>query len=253
VDDVVHGNSAEHMFLKYGGYVHFNRACEVVGTNSIAPAPFGSSDLVFGHSQDLPSSIEDALTRQGRFQEITLTPLAAAGATHFAWIRPTEFSEVIASTDGCFAYKFGHETARYFPVVSKPLLCCAGHGFGRRAGPPATAVVEEAPTLQVEAYRLSRCAQYETGHRGFSLLAHDADVAAACVRGGLDARGAIARRARSRQVRDDAPQGGAESEQGGATVSVEEGSDDGNCADAVVQLDPGGGSFWQWFSSAEGA
>lgn len=124
VDDgtVVHGHSAEHMFLKYGGYVYFNRACEAVGTNSIAPAPVGSSGLVFGRAQDLPSNIEDILTRQGRFQEITLAPLTAAGATHFAWIRPDEFSEFIASTDGCFAYKFGHEMARYFPVVSQPLF-----------------------------------------------------------------------------------------------------------------------------------
>jgi len=124
VDDgtIVHGNSAEHMFLKYGGYVYFNRSSEAVGTNSIAPAPLGSSGLAFGRAQDLPSSVEHTLTRQGRFQEITLAPLAAAGATHFAWIRPTEFSEVIASADGCFAYKFGHEMARYFPVVSTPLF-----------------------------------------------------------------------------------------------------------------------------------
>merc|ERR1719210_3020721 len=49
VDDgtVVHGNSAEHMFLKYGGYVYFNRASEAVGTTCIAPAPLGSSGLVF--------------------------------------------------------------------------------------------------------------------------------------------------------------------------------------------------------------
>jgi len=51
-----------------------------------------------------------------------LAPLARAGATHFAWIRPTEFSEMVASTDGCFAYKFGHEKAQYFPVVSKPVF-----------------------------------------------------------------------------------------------------------------------------------
>lgn len=119
---VMLGNAAEHMFLKYGGYVYFNRSSEVVGTNSIAPAPLGSSGLVFGRGQDLPSSVEDILTRQDRFEEVTLAPLIAAGATHFAWIRPSEFSESVASTDGCFAYKFRHETARYFPVVSEPLF-----------------------------------------------------------------------------------------------------------------------------------
>jgi len=121
-DGTVLGNSAEHMFLKYGGYVYFNRVFEAVGTNSIAPAPLGSSGLTFGRAQDLPSKVEGILTRQGRFQEITLAPLARAGATHFAWIRPTEFSEMVASTDGCFAYKFGPEKAMYFPVVSKPVF-----------------------------------------------------------------------------------------------------------------------------------
>lgn len=124
VDDgaLVAGSSAEHMFLRYGGYVYFNRSGEAIGTNSIAPAPLGTLGLMFGRAQELASSVEGTLTRQGRFQEITLAPLLEAGATHFAWIRPGEFVGTTAAADGAFAYQFGQAPAKYFPVVGTPVF-----------------------------------------------------------------------------------------------------------------------------------
>jgi len=116
------GTSAEHHFLLYGGYVYFCRDRKAIGTNSIAPAPLGTEGLMFGRAQDLATPVEQTLTRQGRFQEITLAPMRKAGATHFAWIRPSEFSASTAATDGAFAYKFGGGQAKYFPVVSSPVF-----------------------------------------------------------------------------------------------------------------------------------
>jgi len=115
------GQSPEMAFLEYGGYIYFNDARDAVGTNSICPAALGTLGLMFGRPQPLPQDIADTLTRQGRFQEITLAPLAQAGATHFGWIRPGEFSGKVASPDGCFAYKFGSGLPKYFPVVNKPV------------------------------------------------------------------------------------------------------------------------------------
>eukprot|EP00933_Yihiella_yeosuensis_P019077 TRINITY_DN15493_c0_g3_i1.p1 TRINITY_DN15493_c0_g3~~TRINITY_DN15493_c0_g3_i1.p1 ORF type:complete len:343 (+),score=43.57 TRINITY_DN15493_c0_g3_i1:75-1031(+) len=108
-------------FLTFGGYIYFNGERDVVGTNAISPAPLGTLGLMFGRSQCLPHQAADSLTRQGRFQEITLEALATKGATHFAWIRPGEFDSV-ACPDGCFAYKFATGGPRYFPVVSKPIF-----------------------------------------------------------------------------------------------------------------------------------
>jgi len=113
---------AEAAFLKFGGYIYFDRYREVVKTNSIVPARLGSAGLVFGRSQMLPEKVVETLTRQGRFQEITLTDLRSKGAMEFAWIRPAEFSDSVASPNGCFAYKFEGKTPKYFPVVCKPVF-----------------------------------------------------------------------------------------------------------------------------------
>eukprot|EP00927_Polykrikos_kofoidii_P042294 TRINITY_DN3616_c0_g1_i2.p1 TRINITY_DN3616_c0_g1~~TRINITY_DN3616_c0_g1_i2.p1 ORF type:complete len:359 (-),score=61.46 TRINITY_DN3616_c0_g1_i2:44-1063(-) len=107
----------EKSFLTYGGFVYFNRQRDVVGTNAICPAPLGTPGLMFGRGQILQKRVEDELSRTGRFQEVTLDSLRVGGATHFAWIRPSEFSDVVASPDGCFAYRFEGGPSRYFPVV----------------------------------------------------------------------------------------------------------------------------------------
>lgn len=114
--------AAEAAFMEYGGYIYFNNACDVVGTNSIMPAPVGTLGLMFGRAQPLSNNVADMLMKQGRFQEITLAALADKGATHFAWIRPGEFATEVASTDGCFAYMFRDDSPKYFPVVSKPVF-----------------------------------------------------------------------------------------------------------------------------------
>lgn len=116
------GNGAEKAFLQYGGYVYFDRQSNVVGTNSICPAPLGTAGLTFGRPQDLPPSAVETLTRQGRFQEITLEDLRRQGAQEFAWIRPGEFGDVIANPNGCFAYKFEGRAPKYFPVIDKPIF-----------------------------------------------------------------------------------------------------------------------------------
>jgi hypothetical protein len=113
---------AEAAFIEFGGYIYFDDQQNVVGTNSIRPAPLGTLGLMFGRSQPLPADVADIMTKQGRFQEITLQALAEKGATHFAWIRPQEFPGSVASPNGCFAYKFADGNLRYFPVVSKPVF-----------------------------------------------------------------------------------------------------------------------------------
>mmetsp|Transcript_107008 Transcript_107008/g.302562 ORF Transcript_107008/g.302562 Transcript_107008/m.302562 type:complete len:315 (-) Transcript_107008:198-1142(-) len=115
------GSGPRADFLTYGGYVYYDSARNVVGTNGIAPAPLDTQGLMFGRRQCLPQVVADALSRQGRFQEITLQPLLAAGATHFAWIRPEEF-DTVACQDGCFAYKFSDFGPGYFPVVGKAVF-----------------------------------------------------------------------------------------------------------------------------------
>jgi len=113
---------AEASFIEYGGYIYFNDHQNVVGTNSTRPASLGTLGLMFGRPQILPGSIAEQMTKQGRFQEITLEALASKGATHFGWIRPGEFQMEVASADGCFTYKFADGALKYFPVVSKPVF-----------------------------------------------------------------------------------------------------------------------------------
>jgi len=115
------GATGEQNFLTFGGYIYFDNKQDVVGTNAIAPAPLDTLGLMFGRAQRLPQQAAESLTRQGRFQEITLEALASKGATHFAWIRPSEFLSV-AGPDGCFAYKFASGGPRYFPVVGEPVF-----------------------------------------------------------------------------------------------------------------------------------
>lgn len=116
------GGAAESAFLKLGGFVYFDNEQNAVGTNAICPAPLGTLALMFGRPQILSERVAEELTLKGRFQEVTLEPLVRGGATHFAWIRPTEFSDVIANPDGCFAYLFASGPPRYFPVVQKPVF-----------------------------------------------------------------------------------------------------------------------------------
>jgi len=116
------GGTPAKAFLEYGGYIYFSDACDVVGTNAIQPAPPFTLGLMFGRPQLLPAHVADVLTRRGRFQEITLEPLRRAGATHFGWIRPSEFSDCVASPDGCFVYKFAMGQPKYFPVVQRPVF-----------------------------------------------------------------------------------------------------------------------------------
>lgn len=112
----------EQAFLQYGGYVYFDVRREIIGTNSICPAPLDTPGLVFGRAQALPEKVADVLTRQGRFQESTISELRNRGATEFAWIRPEEFGDCVASPNGCFAYKFVGAPPKYFPVVGKPVF-----------------------------------------------------------------------------------------------------------------------------------
>eukprot|EP00416_Gambierdiscus_australes_P048665 CAMPEP_0171151410 /NCGR_PEP_ID=MMETSP0766_2-20121228/150056_1 /TAXON_ID=439317 /ORGANISM="Gambierdiscus australes, Strain CAWD 149" /LENGTH=535 /DNA_ID=CAMNT_0011615325 /DNA_START=70 /DNA_END=1677 /DNA_ORIENTATION=- len=113
---------ADRAFMEFGGYVYFDDFRNAVGTNAIQPARLGTLGLMFGRPQLLTKAVADQLTRQGRFQEITLQALADKEATHFAWIRPGEFPNDVASFDGCFAYKFADESLKYFPIVSKPVF-----------------------------------------------------------------------------------------------------------------------------------
>jgi hypothetical protein len=112
---------ASGAFMRYGGFLYFDRDSSVVGANGIAPAPPGSRGLVFSWPQPLPDNVTECLTLQGRFQEVTLDVLVSKGATHFAWIRPNEFQDQLASANGAFAYKFSMGGHRYFPVTDKPV------------------------------------------------------------------------------------------------------------------------------------
>ncbi|CAK9102536.1 unnamed protein product [Durusdinium trenchii] len=104
----------ERAFLEYGGYIYFDKDCNVVGTTSISPTSVGTG-LLFGGSSPLPEEVSEALSRQGRFQEVTLEALLRKGATHFAWLRPKEFSSCgLHCPSGAFAYKFADgEEARH--------------------------------------------------------------------------------------------------------------------------------------------
>jgi len=112
--------SPERAFLDYGGYVYYSNNRDTLATNAVVPAPLGTLGLMFGRPQLLPGDIRDVLTRQGRFQEITLEPLAQKGAERFAWVRPGEF-DGIAGPDGALCYEFRGLPPRYFPVVPKPV------------------------------------------------------------------------------------------------------------------------------------
>eukprot|EP00913_Durusdinium_trenchii_P018752 g17622.t1 len=113
----------------------------------LSPTSVGTG-LLFGGSSPLPEEVSEALSRQGRFQEVTLEALLRKGATHFAWLRPKDhgdplrlravhdqshfifrcicFDQEFSSCglhcpSGAFAYKFADgEEARYFPVAGKP-------------------------------------------------------------------------------------------------------------------------------------
>jgi len=115
-------STGEGTFLQYGGYLYFDDSREAIGTNGVAPAALGTLGLMFGRPQPLSQGVADKLTRQGRFQEITLKALSDKGATHFAWMRPEEFADEVASADGCFVYKFRSGGPKYFPVVAKPVF-----------------------------------------------------------------------------------------------------------------------------------
>lgn len=115
-------STGEGAFLQYGGYVYFDDHRQAIGTNGVAPAALGTLGLMFGRPQPLSKGVADKLTRQGRFQEITLKPLSDKGATHFAWMRPEECADEVASPDGCFVYKFQTGETKYYPVVAKPVF-----------------------------------------------------------------------------------------------------------------------------------
>jgi hypothetical protein len=100
--------------------MYFNDARVVVGTNAINPASLDTLGLMFGRPHILTADVAETLSRQGRFQEVTIPALSTKGATHFGWIRPMEFSGSIACPNGAFAYKFSNREPRYYPVVDKP-------------------------------------------------------------------------------------------------------------------------------------
>jgi len=120
--EMIPGSSAEAMFLKLGGYLYFDSSRSAVGANAIQPAALGTLALMFGRAQPLPAATEEMLTKQGRFQDVTLDALTVHGATHFAWIRPQEFNTQVAAPDGAFSYKFAGGGAKYFPVVGTPIF-----------------------------------------------------------------------------------------------------------------------------------
>jgi hypothetical protein len=115
-------SSAEGAFLEFGGYVYFNHNKDAVGANSIRPAAIGTLGLMFSRPQILAQEVVNSLTQQGRLQEVTLDVLACKGATHFAWIRPDEFSQSMFCPDGAFAYMFADGPATFFAVVNKPVF-----------------------------------------------------------------------------------------------------------------------------------
>lgn len=111
----------ESALLDFGGFIYFNDERDAVQLNSLRPAPLDTPGLTFGRPQNLPQSVTQSLSKQGRFQEITLDVLRQAGATYFGWIRPNEFPTV-ACPDGCFCYKFSSGPPKYFPIVQKPVF-----------------------------------------------------------------------------------------------------------------------------------
>jgi len=94
VDDGVpiQGSSPEALFLQFGGYVYFSVSSDAIGSNCIAPAPLGTLGLMFGRAQSLLQPVVDTLTRQGRFQEVTLKPLSDKGATYFPVVSKPVFT-----------------------------------------------------------------------------------------------------------------------------------------------------------------
>lgn len=113
----------EGNYCTFGGYCYFDDSRNVVGTNAICPANLDVLGLMFGRPHLLDAESTSTLTKQGRFQDITIPMMTQKGATHFAWIRPGEFPDTIAAPDGAFAYKFGPPSdgkPKYYPVVSKP-------------------------------------------------------------------------------------------------------------------------------------
>jgi len=121
--DAPTGVSAEHRFLRYGGFIYFDEAFNACETTCITPAEEDTLGLMFGRGQILPRSIEKRLTEQGRFHEITLSRLREAGARFFAWVHPEEFAGAIAAPNGCFAYRFEEgQEPQYYPVVDRAIF-----------------------------------------------------------------------------------------------------------------------------------
>ncbi|CAK0859398.1 unnamed protein product [Prorocentrum cordatum] len=109
-------STGEGTFLQYGGYLYFDDSREAIATNGVAPAALGTLGLMFVRV------CHAGAQEFGGFQEITLKALSDKGATHFAWMRPEEFADEVASADGCFVYKFRSGGPKYFPVVAKPVF-----------------------------------------------------------------------------------------------------------------------------------
>jgi len=100
------------MFFIFGGFVYFDVNFNVTGVNAIAGVNQKLSNknqhmVLFGESQVLIVSTAIALDREMRWGHVTLPPLLAQGAKHFAWIAPGEkLGDVRFPRFGGFAFLF---------------------------------------------------------------------------------------------------------------------------------------------------
>lgn len=112
-------------FLLFGGYVYFDKDMKAMQCNAIN---LQGSQLQFSSPCKLGLKIVQELEKQNRFAEITFENMLERGATHFAWLLPSEFSESALYEDdalpvihpGAFAYKYDDDPSKnnYFVLAS---------------------------------------------------------------------------------------------------------------------------------------
>ena len=80
-------NNPAALFITFGGFIYTDMAGKVVSTAAIAS---DGEDQYFEPPLRWRNEYTAFLHRQGRFQEITLRPLAEEGAKYYAWIHAGE-------------------------------------------------------------------------------------------------------------------------------------------------------------------
>ena len=123
--------SAELAFVAYGGFALLDGSGRTIGVQSIEGAlPHGTSTtaLHFGAPRAWHTEYTAQLSKQERFQSVTLPFMLKAGAEKFCWINPGE-SLVLPSGDetwtpgahGVFLYLMrGSGTPVFFPRLAAP-------------------------------------------------------------------------------------------------------------------------------------